>query len=62
MFHGAAAGRQILEREIDAPTRQIILYIPEDIGELERHAELERVVARALVLAAEDLDADHPDG
>src|SRR6185369_17063120 len=36
--------------------------VAQDVRELERDAEIERVVARAVASAADDLDADKPDG
>ena len=49
----AAAGRQIVERQVDAAALEVVLDVAEDVRELQRDAQVQRVVARALVPAPE---------
>src|SRR5439155_21098707 len=58
---GAAGGAEILERQIDATSTQIVLDVAHDVGELERDAEIQRVIAGGIARAAEDLDANQTD-
>src|SRR3954467_13884736 len=51
---GAAAGGEIVERQVDAAALEIAPHIPQDVGQLQGDAEVQRVVAGALVAAAPD--------
>src|SRR3954451_4038510 len=42
---GAAAGGEIVERQIDAAALEIAPHIPQDVRQLQRDAEVERIVA-----------------
>ena len=42
----AAGGREVVERQVDAAAREIVLDVAQDVGELQRDAEVQRVVAR----------------
>ena len=55
------AAAQILERQVDAAAREIVLDVAQDVGQLQRDAEVQRVVARPVAPAAEDPDADQAD-
>ena len=59
--HRAAGGREIVERHVHAAARQIVLDVADDVGELQRDAEIQRVVARLRIAAAEDPDTDQAD-
>ena len=58
---GHAKLRQIFLRQIDAALLQIGLDVANDVGHLQRQAEVEGVLARARIAAAEHLDAHHAD-
>ena len=44
----AAGGREVLERQVDAAALEVVLDVAEDVGQLQRDAEVQRVVARPL--------------
>ena len=53
--------RQVLERQIHAAAREIVFDVAENVRQLQRDAEVERVFARRGASTAEDLDADEAD-
>ena len=53
---------QILLGQVDAPRTRVDLDVAQDIRELQRDAEVHRVIAGAGIAVAEDLDAREPDG
>ena len=58
----AAVGAQILLRNIDATLLEITPHVAQDVGELQGDAEIDRVLLRRRLAAAEDVEADEPDG
>ncbi len=60
---GASETLKILAWECTSrPRSQIGRHVADDIGQLQRDAEIDRVVARLQIAIAENLDADQPDG
>ncbi len=57
-----AEALEILLGQIDAPGPGVGLNVAHDVGQLERHPEIDGVLARPHVRVAEDLDAAEPDG
>src|SRR5687767_4059223 len=57
---GDAESCQILLRQIDSAALEIDPDVANDVGDLQREAEVEGVFSRSRVAAAEDLDADQP--
>ena len=55
-----AAG-QLGEGQINAPALGVGADVPQDVGQLEGLAEVDRVVAAGRVAVAEDLDAQQAD-
>ena len=49
---------QLFERQINSPARGVGAHVTQDVGELERFAEPDRVVATTRVAVAEDFDAE----
>src|SRR5438552_13642264 len=60
IVYRALVGRQVVERQIDTPAREVGFDVAKDIRELKSDTQIERVIARAIASAAEDLDADQP--
>src|SRR5262245_79510 len=58
----AAEVPQILERQVDAAAGAVLAHVAQDVGELERDAEVVRIVHGGGMPAAEDLDAQEADG
>src|SRR5262249_52206912 len=58
----AVEAPQVLERQIDAAAAAVLRDVAQYVGELKGDAEVDRVVARARVAMAEDLDAEEADG
>ena len=57
---GHAEAPQVGLREVDAPDARVHLDVSKDVGDLERDAQVHRVLARPRVRVAEDLDAAEP--
>src|SRR5216117_3742896 len=55
-------GPEVLLRDVDPAAAGIGADVADDVGELQRHAEAHRVLARARVGVAEDLDAAQAHG
>ncbi len=60
IVRGHAEAPQVLLREVDAPDARVHLDVAQDVGDLERDAQVHRVLARPRVRVAEDLDAAEP--
>src|SRR5262245_12440171 len=58
----AAEVSQVLERKVDAAAGAVLAHVAQDVGELERDAEVARIVRGGGMPAAEDLDAEEADG
>src|SRR5688572_2393403 len=56
---GHAKPRQILPGQVDPIALEIDANVTNDVGHLQRQAEVVGVLARAGIAAAENLDADH---
>ena len=61
VVHCTSMRPQVVERQVDAPPLEIGLDVAQDVGQLQRDAEVERVVGRPRAATAEDPEADHPD-
>src|SRR5207248_401203 len=59
---GASARRQVVERQVDAAAREIVLHVTNDVRQLQRKAEIECVFARFVGSASEYLDANQSHG
>src|SRR6267142_4472027 len=60
VFRTHAEGPEILLWNVDAAAARVGADVADDVGELQRQAEADRVVAGAWVGVAEDLDAAEP--
>ena len=58
----AAVGTEILLRNVDATLLEIAPHVAQDVGQLQGDAEVDRVLLRRRLAAAEDVEADEPDG
>src|SRR5262245_48291542 len=58
----AGEARQVVEREVEPPAGGVLGDVAQDVRELECDAEIAGVVGCGGVPAAEDLDAQEPDG
>src|SRR5712691_12113889 len=47
--------------EIDSVAACVFSYITQDIGELERHPQVDRIIAGSAIVIAKDLDAHQTD-
>ncbi len=59
-FFRILAGMKIFERKIDAVLCGIGAHVPENVGELERHAQIDGVVLRPGGRRPENMQADEP--
>ncbi len=59
---GAAEALQILDRDVHAAALEIGRHVADDIRQLQRDAEIDRVVAGLQIAISEDLDADEAHG
>ena len=58
---GYAERLQLVERQVNSPEGCIFLHVAQDVRQLEGHSQRNRVIARARVAAAEDVDAHQAD-
>ena len=58
---GHAEAREIFLRQVDPSVGEVDADVADDVGQLQREPEVERIVARPRVAAPEDLDADQSD-
>src|SRR5581483_12103896 len=59
---GAAARAQIGERQVDAAALEIGPDVAQDVGQLQRYSQVQRVLRRRVARAAEDANADQAHG
>jgi hypothetical protein len=62
ILDGHAELPQILLRQVDSPVARVGADVANDIRQLERRAQVNRVLARTRIGVAEDLDAAEADG
>src|ERR1043166_5818266 len=62
IFLRIAETGEILLRQINSSVAQVFSDIADDVGHLERQAELDRVSGAGRIAVPENLDADQPDG
>ena len=58
---GAAETLQILGWNVHAAALEIRRHVADDVRQLQRNAEIDRVIARLQIAIPENLDADQPD-
>src|SRR2546425_9235596 len=61
ILRGHAELPEILLRHVDTPGAGVGTDVPDDVRDLERGAELDRVLSRARIRITEDLDAAQAD-